>query len=178
MTAPRWVRGALAAGLLWATPAASAEGKPPASPEDLDKDVLTIPYRDGQDFKGGRLVYVNGTSDASRDVRFGLERLSISQPLSVSVMTKNPGARLRLTAAKWGGTGGSKKVETDKRGAASLAFRVQGDAQLIVRGLGAQTPFQLMVWVGPELKRPLKSPFSAAKAEALRSGKGVKGGGR
>lgn len=159
----------LAVVLLVSLPAL-AQGKGPATPEDVDKDVASIPWKKGEAFKGGRLLYVDGSSDGVKPVRYGLEGVGITQPISVSILTRPAVAKVKLTAVKWGSASPGTQVETDARGAASLSFRVQGDAQLIVQG--PKATFQVMVWVGPELKPPLKPPFTAAKAEALRAGKG------
>jgi hypothetical protein len=167
----RWLAAVAVAGVLPLS-AAWAADKGPQTPDDLDKGVSFIPWKDAEPFKGGKLAYVEGTSVDGGDVTFGLERLSVTQPVSVSVLAKQPAGRLRLTAVKWDKQAPGKQVETDRRGAASLSFRVQGDARLVVRGLGAKTAFQLMVWVGPDLKPPLPSPFVPGKPEQMRAGKG------
>lgn len=162
---------ALTASLVFGS-ASGGQNVPVKSPDDLTAGVLMLPFRDGEPLYGGWVLYAEGVATSSRDDRFGLEGLAVTQPVVVSVLPKDPKVRLTLSVGKLPTEPAGRLADTGDEGLANVTFFTQGDARVTVRSTGASTPYQLMVWVGPEVRPTMPSPFKAAKPEALRVRKG------
>ncbi len=63
--------------------------------------MLTLPHKEATQLHGGRLVYAEGVSCPGQDHHFGLQGLAITQPIVVSILPKDPSARLVFTGDKW-----------------------------------------------------------------------------
>jgi hypothetical protein len=127
-----------------------------------------IPFKNGRALAGGKVTYAEGTAGAMREDRFGLEGLAVTQPVVVSVLPKDPKVKLVLSAGKGPKVAGKTATSTAE-GPATLTFRAQGDARIVVRAESGQTPYQLMVWTGPEIRTKMRAPFKTAQADALRN---------
>lgn len=156
--------------LLGLAPIAFAQTQNSADKRPLDPDqgVLMIPFKNGRVVAGGKVTYAEGTATATRVDRFGMEGLAVTQPVVVSVLPKDPKVRLVLSAGK-GPKSPGKTTSTTGDGPATMAFRAQGDVRISVRAESGQTPYQLMVWAGPEIRAKMRAPFKPAKADDLRN---------
>lgn len=141
------------------------------APADPDAGVMNLPYRTGTPKHGGHVLLVEGTAKSNADDRFSLEGLAVTQPVVVVLMPKDASSQLNLTASKWNANGPKKQAGTGAGGLARMSFRAQSGARLAVRAQGAGGPYQMLVWVGPELKPAMKSPFSKTQADVLRKAK-------
>lgn len=144
----------LLAGLLAATMSvATAQAPIPVYKLDLRK-VPDIPQGDA--------ALVSGEAGSVPD-RFFVENLYMLKPISVTVRAVNPGGvvNVKLTKEKWddvlreGTTGAENQV--------NFKFRVQGQFQISITSPTPNTPYKMVVWVGPDIvpqTRPVFVPKS------------------
>jgi hypothetical protein len=151
--------------------ASPANTKESPAAVDPDAGALALPYKTGEQIHGGRVVFAEGNATNTRADRFMLDGLSVMQPVVVSLVPKDPKVRLTLTVGKGGGKPPSKQADTGTKGLASVGVRTQGAAYVTVRANASTTPYQVMVWVGPEIKPALASPFKSVKPDVLRQRK-------
>jgi hypothetical protein len=122
--------------------------------------------------KKGKVAIYKGEADKD-GVAFYVEGLGIGVPV-VAFLASEAGAPMTLQlkndmSEKW-----ERKVERDpKTGIAEARFRTEGPAMLLVTSSGPRAKYQLVVWVGPEIKmhKLIKPPFvSKAKFDKKKSG--------
>jgi hypothetical protein len=168
-----WVAALLACGAV--APACAQSGAGSKAPADPNEGALMLPLKAGTALHGGRLVLAQGTARPGREERFGVEGLSVLQPAVVTVLPRDAKAALTLQVRRWGESQGGQSADVGAAGLAQVAFRTQPDAGITVLNRGkVDMPYQLALWVGPEMRPPLPTPFKPARAEALRSGSGRK----
>lgn len=137
-------------------------------PSDPTEGALKLDLSKAEMLHGGKLLLIQGNARTKLATRLSLEGLSVMQPVVLSLLTERPVADVTLSALKPMTQVPEKTVSTDNTGKTQLAFRVQGDAIIQIQAAKKETPYQLMVWVGPELRTPMPSPFKSANPEALR----------
>jgi hypothetical protein len=140
--------------LFAALPALAADEKIPI----YRLDLLKRP-----DIPTGEAAFVAGKA-GSVPHRFFLENLYMLKPISVTVRAVNPGDVVTAKITKWkfddvlreGSTAGGKQV--------LLKFRTHGEFQISVTADKPDTPYKMVVWVGPDIK-PKSKPLFVPKSE-------------
>jgi hypothetical protein len=122
------------------------------------------------DIPTGEAAFVAGKA-GSVPQRFFLENLYMLKPVSVTVRAVNPGDVVNVKITKWkftdvlreGNTAGGKQVV--------IKFRTHGEFQISVTADKPDTPYKMVVWVGPDIK-PKSKPLFVPKSE-FKGGGGV-----
>jgi hypothetical protein len=143
------------AGLLAAFALAPA-GALAQSPEQIP--VYRLDLRKVEDIPQGVAALVAGDA-GSRPDRFFVDNLYMLKPVSVTVRAVNPGdaVNVKLTKEKWedvlreGTTGAQNQV--------NFKFRTQGQFQISITADKPNTPYKMVVWVGPDLVPKSKPVF-------------------
>jgi hypothetical protein len=120
------------------------------------------------DIPEGKAAFVSGNAGSIPD-RFFLENLYMLKPISVTVRAVNPGDDVRVKITKWkfddvlreGSTAGNQQV--------LLKFRTHGEFQISVTADKPNTPYKMVVWVGPDMK-PKSKPLFVPQSEFKDSG--------
>jgi hypothetical protein len=148
MTAARRCLMALALAV-FALPATSLAQAPA---KDAPKQVTyPLQLRDMVGVTNGKMVVVQGKTGA-RGHRFMIDKLWMTNPVSVTLMTDAKGGDLKLDLIKFpwakpvrsAATGGSTRYVNEK-------FRTQGEFLIHVTSPVEDTPYQLVIWVGKEV---------------------------
>jgi hypothetical protein len=134
----------------------------PVSAQGADNKipVYKLDLRKVPDIPEGNAALVAGNAGAVPD-RFFLDNLHMLQPVSVTVRAVNPGGvvNVKLTKEEWnkvlreGTTGADNQV--------NFRFRTQGEFQISVTSPQPDTPYKMVVWVGPDVvPKPVKPVFA------------------
>ena len=115
------------------------------------------------DIPTGEAAFVAGKAGA-KPHRFFLENLYMLKPVSVTVRAVNPGDVVTAKITKWkfddvlreGNTADGKQV--------LFKFRTHGEFQISVTADKPDTPYKMVVWVGPDIK-PKSKPLFVPKSE-------------
>jgi hypothetical protein len=145
-----WILGAFTGALF----AAAAVAQSP----NEQIPVYRLDLRKVEDIPTGDAALVAGEA-GSRPDRFYLDGLYMLKPVSVTVRAVNPGdvVNVKLTKEKWesvlreGATGADNQV--------NFRFRTQGQFQISITSPKPNTPYKMVVWVGPDIKLPSKPIF-------------------
>jgi hypothetical protein len=122
--------------------------------------VYKLDLRKVPDIPQGNAALVAGNAGSVPD-RFFLDNLYMLQPVSVTVRAVNPGdeVNVKLTKDEWnkvlreGTTGADNQV--------NFRFRTQGEFQISVTSPKPETPYKMVVWVGPDIvPKPAKPVFA------------------
>jgi len=107
----------------------------------------------------GRAAFMQGEADSTGH-RFLVEGTQLDEPVAVSVFTEDPQQRVRVRIVKdrWD-MPERDALTTDGR--ADFRFRTYDGFKVWVTA-DETTPYQLAVWVGPEMKRAIPSAFTPA----------------
>jgi hypothetical protein len=149
----------LLAALMCAAVPALASAQAP----DNKIPVYKLDLRKVPDIPRGDAALVKGEAGSTPD-RFFLENLYMLKPVSVTVRAVNPGGvvNVKLTKDKWdqvlreGTTGAESQV--------NFKFRTQGEFQISVTSPTPNTPYKMVVWVGPDVM-PKARPVFVPKSE-------------
>lgn len=120
------------------------------------------------DIPTGEAAFVAGNA-GSVPHRFFVENLYMLKPVSVTVRAVNPGDDVKVKITKWkfadvlreGSTAGDKQV--------LIKFRTHGEFQVSITSDKPNTPYKMVVWVGPDLK-PKSKPVFVPKSEFKNGG--------
>ena len=120
--------------------------------------VYKLDLRKVPDIPQGDAALVKGAAGSIPD-RFFVENLYMLKPVSVSVRAVNPGGvvNVKLTKDKWdsvlreGTTGADSQVV--------FKFRTQGEFQISITSPTPNTPYKMVVWVGPDIVPKMKPVF-------------------
>jgi hypothetical protein len=140
----------LLAGLLFAVMSvATAQAPIPVYKLDLRK-VPDIPQGDA--------ALVSGDAGSVPD-RFFVENLYMLKPVSVTVRAVNPGGvvNVKLTKEKWDDV--LREGTTGAENQLNFKFRVQGQFQVSITSPTPNTPYKMVVWVGPDIVPQTKAVF-------------------
>jgi hypothetical protein len=145
---------AAAACLLFSLSAGPAA---PQAPNDRIP-VYKLDLRKVPDIPEGVAALVAGNAGATPD-RFYVDNLYMLKPVSVTVRAADPGGvvNVKLTKEKWdsvlreGTTGAESQV--------NFKFRTQGEFQISITSPQANTPYKMVVWVGPDIVPRTKPVF-------------------
>lgn len=131
----------------------------------------------GEDLGPGKIAVAKGTA-SSTQVRFALDGLDVSQPITVTIASTDASKVIDLVVAKDNYDDPQQTARTDSDGTATIEMRTQGDFGI---GVVAATPvdFILAVWIGditPDDTQPFLSPVKDYDAASLAKLPGVVGG--
>ncbi|MEO8064455.1 MAG: hypothetical protein ABI821_17090 [Pseudomonadota bacterium] len=151
----------LLAGLLCAGIAALASAQTP----DDKIPVYKLDLRKVPDIPKGDAALVKGDAGSTPD-RFFVENLYMLKPVSVTVRAVNSGGvvHVKLTKNKWDEV--LREATTGEEGQVNFKFRTQGEFQISITSPNANTPYKMVVWVGPDIvpkTRPVFVPESQFK---------------
>jgi hypothetical protein len=151
----------LLAGLLCAALSAGASAQVP----DNKIPVYKLDLRKVPDIPQGDAALVKGEAGSIPD-RFFLENLYMLKPVSVSVRAVNAGGvvNVKLTKEKWDKV--LREGTTGADGQVNFKFRTQGEFQISITSPNPNTPYKMVVWVGPDIvpaTRPVFVPKSQFK---------------
>jgi len=135
-------------------------------PEEQPPPVTEVELRELPNVaKVGRVATYRGEADR-KGVAFYIPGLGIGNPVTVMLVSGDKAAPMRLAlkndlSADW-----DRKVDPDEAGVSQTRFRTEGPAMALVTSPGDLKPYQLMIWVGPEIKihRFIKNPFHGSVA--------------
>lgn len=143
----------LLAGLLFA-----AASLAPAQTPDNQIPVYKLDLRKVPDIPTGEAALVSGNAGSVPD-RFFLENLYMLKPISVTVRAVNPGdvIDVKLTKEKFDDV--LREGKTGADGQVNFKFRVQGEFQISITSPTPNTPYKMVVWVGPDIVPKTKPVF-------------------
>ena len=152
MRVQTWAPGFLTALLAFVALPAAAQNPQEQIP------VYRLDLRKVPDIPDGDAALVAGTAGTKPD-RFFVDNLYMLKPVSVSVRAVEPGGvvNVKLTKEKWddvlreGTTGSESQV--------NFKFRTQGQFQVSITSPTPNTPYKMVVWVGPDIVPASKPIF-------------------
>lgn len=136
-------------------------GPAAAQAPDQQVPVYRLDLRKVPDIPEGVAALVAGNARSVPD-RFFVDNLYMLKPVSVTVRAANPGGvvNVKLTKEKWdnvlreGTTGAESQV--------NFKFRTQGEFQISITSPQPDTPYKMVVWVGPDIVPKAKPVFVPA----------------
>jgi hypothetical protein len=143
----------------------------PALAQEADKiPIYRLDLLKRPDIPTGEAAFVSGKA-GSVPHRFFLENLYMLKPISVTVRAVNPGDVVTAKITKWkfddvlreGNTADGKQV--------LLKFRTHGEFQISITADKPDTPYKMVVWVGPDIK-PKSKPLFVPKSQ-FKDGSGI-----
>jgi LPXTG-motif cell wall-anchored protein len=105
------------------------------------------------EFERGKAVLVEGKASKEPEWFF-VENLSVMQPVSVTVLTKDSShdVKVQLGKRRWD-SDFSREDSTKGKRAKLIKLRTQGELRIVVSSKdGEPRPYQLIVWAGDEVK--------------------------
>lgn len=151
---------------MFAAPMRAAQNAPP---DDAPPPVTRVELREQPELaKKGKVAVYRGEADR-QGVAFFLDGLGINTPVGVMLVSGDRTAPVKLAVKNDLSGAWDRYVEPDATGISQTRFRTEGPAMLLVSSTGDARPYQLLVWVGDEIRfhRAMKVPFvSAADAGA------------
>jgi len=127
-----------------------------------DESARRLTPRAEPDLPAGKYAFVEG--EAGRQPhRFYLENLSILQPITVTLIARNPGDEIRLELGKYRFDQPDRTAATGSDGVVFERLRTQGELKIGVSAEGGPKPYLLSVWVGDEIEAELPPVLVAAK---------------
>ncbi|MHB8110061.1 MAG: hypothetical protein ACYDHW_08520 [Syntrophorhabdaceae bacterium] len=106
--------------------------------------------------------------------KFILENLSISQPVEITLLSKDPETDLNLQLCKFDWKKPERSGSTKGTGSQTFKIRTQGDLKIFVASPQGEKPYQLAIWVGEDVKPNMKPVF--IPKDQYRKTKGGSGG--
>lgn len=149
----------------------------PLTAQMEDEHAQRLTPKEEPDLPDGKYAFAEGAA-GSPGHRFYLENLSVLQPVTVTLIARNPGDEIRLALGKYRYDEPDRTATTDAEGVARERLRTQGELKIEVSSSGAPKPYLLSVWVGKEVTPempPLLVP--ASQVEDAGGGSGFDLGG-
>lgn len=134
--------------------AAAKPGDPPTVYKVVPKAVTAI--------KNGKVICYEGVADSAGQ-HFFLETMSIVQPIAVTLVAMKPGGDVSLQLLKDRWDTPHRTGSTKSTGRTMFQVRTQGEMKILVTA-PTPTPFALSVWVGDDIKPPMRTPFVSMDA--------------
>lgn len=133
---------------------------------------MTLELQEDPALEDGRIAIVEGEA-ATDGVRYVLSKLSILQPVAVTLLSRetSPTLEIILHAPGWKDT--VRRAALEGEPLRTLKFRTQGDVGITVRSPDARRQrFDLVAWVGsevePEMEEAVVSPEEYRRYAAAR----------
>lgn len=121
-----------------------------------------------KEFRHGKAVLVKRSAGSDGE-RFILEKISSTMPVIVALKPARAGEEVALRLTKYGWNQPLREGRTENE-PLLFKFRTEGEFQIAVSGGKEKTPYQLLVWVGDEIK-PEFAPV-VVKASEFERGSG------
>lgn len=118
-----------------------------------DPSAYRIVFAPHDELENGKIAMAEGTAGPD-GVRFVAEHLSILQPVVVTVLAKDPDDDVRVALSKYRYDEADRSGTTKGEGIYTTRLRTQGDLKIVVSSQ-ERKPFQLVVWAGDEVERPM-----------------------
>jgi len=134
--------------------------------EEQPPPVTKVELREQPDIaKVGKVAIYRGEADG-KGVAFYLDGIGIGVPVGLMLVSGDSAAPMHLAVKNDLSKDWDRKVAPDESGIAQTRFRTEGPAMVLVTSSGELKPYQLLIWVGPEVKihRFLKSPFGGGRS--------------
>lgn len=128
-----------------------------------DPSAFRIEFKPHPDLENGKIAMAEGTA-GPEGVRFVAEYLSILQPIVVTVLAKDATDDVRVALSKYRYDEADRSGTTKGQGIYTTKLRTQGDLKIVVSS-PERKPFQLVVWAGNEVKRPMKPVIVSNRAK-------------
>lgn len=130
--------------------------------------VYRLDLRKVEDIPEGTAALVAGRAGATPE-RFFVDNLYMLKPVSVTVRAVQPGGvvNVKLTKEKWENV--LREAATGAENQVNFKFRTQGQFQISVTSPQPNTPYKMVVWVGPDIV-PKSKPIFVSKAEFKEEG--------
>jgi hypothetical protein len=110
------------------------------------------------DIPTGEAAFVAGKA-GSVPHRFFLENLYMLKPISVTVRAVNPGDVVTAKITKWKFDDVLREGDTADGKQVLFKFRTHGEFQISITAEKPDTPYKMVVWVGPDIKPKSKRLF-------------------
>lgn len=149
----RWI---WAASLLLACAAAPSRADAQGPADSASVHELTLEER--PEIRNGRIAMVEGVA-GPEGVRLMVGKLSILQPVAVTLVSSQPQDDLRLSLWKYAEPAVAREGSTRGSGLLTFQFRTEDDLQLRIVSPGGPRPYRLAVWAGDEVEPAVASPF-------------------
>ncbi|MEZ5331850.1 MAG: hypothetical protein R2991_07300 [Thermoanaerobaculia bacterium] len=147
----------------------------PLAAQMEDKNALRLTLHEEPQLAPGGWTFAEGETEALPH-RFFLENLSILQPVTVTLIARNPGDEIRLALGKYNYEEPDRRAATGADGSVTERLRTQGELKIEVAADGPPKPYLLAVWAGKEVEPDL-APVLVAASTAGAGGGGGGGGG-
>jgi LPXTG-motif cell wall-anchored protein len=131
-----------------------------AQAPDAQVPVYKLDLRKVPDIPEGDAALVAGNAGSTPD-RFYLDALYMLKPVSVTVRAVNPGdvVNVRITKDEWNKV--LREASTGNENQVNFKFRTHGEFQVSITSPQPNTPYKMVVWVGPDIAiKPSKSVFA------------------
>lgn len=130
--------------------------------------VYRLDLRKVEDIPEGTAALVAGNAGATPE-RFFVDNLYMLKPVSVTVRAVEPGGvvNVKLTKEKWESV--LREATTGAENQVNFKFRTQGQFQISVTSPQQNTPYKMVVWVGPDIV-PKSKPIFVSKSEFKEGG--------
>jgi hypothetical protein len=130
--------------------AQSAIDLPANVPGSKEPPVPVLDLAPAAAIKNGKAAAVKGTVDGA-GLRFAVGKLSILQPVVITLFAGAPADDLRLTLFKKDWKQPRRAGSTGTRGSVAFTFRTEGAVNILVQSSGPMKPFYLIAWAGDEI---------------------------
>jgi len=125
----------------------------PAEPET--RNLMQIEVKPDKRIPVGKSAFIKSEADKTGD-RYLVEGLGLAQPVYVGVFTQNAGENVRVRIVKDEWDNPEREGNTSDTGNATFKFRTFDSFKIWVTA-EQETPYQLMVWIGDEIKADIPS---------------------
>ena len=129
--------------LLWTLAARDAAATP----------VWTVVPAPDPGVASGKIAAGEGSTD-EQPHKFVVERLQVTQPVTIALIARNRGDDLKLKLAKYTLDTPDREGSTQADGYISFRVRTEGDLHFSITG-PPNVPYQYFVWVGDPVQPPV-----------------------
>lgn len=137
------------------------------------QEFRVVPKQDPR-VPNGKVMALQGTVGQGGE-KFIVEGLGILQPVEVTLLSKDPDADLTLQVCKFDWKKPERSGSTKGTGVQTFKLRTEGDLKIFVASSQGERPYQLVVWVGDEIRPAIRPAF--IPKEDYKKMKGGMGGG-
>lgn len=145
----------------------------PAAAQMEDQNALHLTPQPEPELAEGKYAFAEGVA-GEQPHRFYLTNLSVLQPVTVTLISRNPADSLDLALSKYRYDEPDRTATTDTEGVVYERLRTEGELKIEVKADGDPKPYLLSVWVGEAVQPDLPSVLVPASEY---EGAGVGGGG-
>jgi len=144
----------ISTAIVLSLPSLTAGQETPATPKQSGDSIPSLELTRDPMVEHGRVAAVQGTVGPD-GVRFVVGKLSILQPIAITLLARDETDDLTLSLFKKDWENVRRTASTRGSGIARFEFRTQGGVNIMLRGASPGTPFALVVWAGEEIRPPM-----------------------